>query len=259
MSKFDINDIGLLITGCISPIRTQKNLYLKNVEQREKQYIDSIEYYICNTSIKWIVFCENSNFHSKYLDSLIILAEKNNKKFEWISFEGDSFKVQERGKGYGEGEIVKYALEKSEVLKKTKYFLKVTGRLKVLNINSICNKLSFCPAFNYDIYRTNAYDTRFYFVEKEFYIKYLEDLYLYVNEEENDIIALEDIFYKRLSSYEVNCLPYYPKFEGVSGGNGTDYGKMLTRSFYFYNILCFFKIFNNFYPSYINMKRKIIG
>lgn len=39
------------------------------------------------------------------------------------------------GKGYGEGEIIEYGLKYSELLRGAAYFCKLTGRLKVENIN----------------------------------------------------------------------------------------------------------------------------
>lgn len=258
MSKVDINDICLLITGCISPVQSQKNLFLKNIEKREQQYIESIKYYICDTNIKNIVFCENSDYSSKFLEYMYNLSNKCNKNFEWISFQGDHLKVQEKGKGYGEGEIIKYALNNSFLLENTKYFFKVTGRLRVLNINKICKKISSSPSFNYDVFRTNAFDTRFYFIEKNFYKKQLQDLYLVVTEEEPQIVALEDIFYKMLNGSNVSCLPYYPEFSGISGGTGIDYSNTSKKSLCFYNILCFLKLFNTVYPFYIKVKRKVI-
>lgn len=258
LKKINVIDVSLLITGCISPIRIQKNLYLKDINERESQYIDSIKYYICNTEIKQIVFCENSNFKSNHIEELYILAKQHNKIFEWIAFEGNALKVQENGKGYGEGEIIKYALENSKILNKTEYFFKVTGRLKVINIDTIYKKISTYSAFNFDIYRSKAFDTRFYFVDKKFYIKYLEDLYLFVTENENHVVALEDIFYEKLSNQRTKCLPRYPRIEGISGGNGIDYCKTSNRSFCFYNILCFLRVFNIFYPLYVTRKRKIM-
>ena len=258
LGKISKNNVCLLITGCISPNQSQSNIYLIDIKEREHQYVDSIKFYICNTEIEKIVFCENSNFSSSFMEELDSFAKNNGKVFEWLSFKGDEIKVQQKGKGYGEGEILKYALRNSKVLNSVEYFFKVTGRLKVINFNSIFNKLSTHTYFNYDIYRSNAFDTRFYFVEKSFYLKYLEDLYLYVREDKDDIVALEDIFYEKLSNQKIRCLPYFPKIEGLSGGNGTDYSKTLQRSYLFYNILCSLGIFNVFYPFYITRKRIIM-
>ena len=102
--------------------------YLTDVSERLKQYIECIEFYLCKTSINKIVFCENSNYK---FDSraLYELAKKNNKLLEILQFNGNYSQIVDRGKGYGEGEIIEYALQNSKLFLQSKYFVKVTGRL----------------------------------------------------------------------------------------------------------------------------------
>ena len=56
------------------------------------------------------------------------------KEFEWISFQGNTTKTQEKGKGYGEGEIIEYAINHSQLLAKSKMLMKLTGRFYVKNM-----------------------------------------------------------------------------------------------------------------------------
>ena len=48
----------LLLTGCINP-NGMAFTALSNLEERKRQYINAIRYYLSNTNFQ-IVFCENS-------------------------------------------------------------------------------------------------------------------------------------------------------------------------------------------------------
>ena len=123
----------LLITGTISPSRGMKNTALSNVEERLALYIKSIEFYIVKSPVKKIVFCENSNFKTKKLDFLFCKAKNYKKQFEYISFQGNEIEGNIHGKGYGDGEIINYALNNSFLLKADNYFIKLTGKRLILN------------------------------------------------------------------------------------------------------------------------------
>ena len=247
----------LLITGCINPV-PQKYLILNQAKPRLEQYIQSIKFYILKSNFKEIVFCENSNYIYEDVDKLIDLAMNAGKSFEWLSFKGDSKKTAEQGKGYGEGEIVEYALKNSKLLHRCEYFTKITGRLIVSNINQILSLTKFKIFMNRDIYRRRGIDTRLYIVQKKTYIKYFLLLYKNVddNNEENPR-ALEDVFYikaLKLKDEWIN-LSRYPKFIGISGGNGRNYTAESKIKINMFNFLCKHGVFNSFFLlSYIYEK-----
>ena len=56
-------------------------------------------------------------------------------KLESLSFTGNEKRIASCGKGYGEDDIIEYALKHSDLLKEATYFCKLTGWLKVDNIN----------------------------------------------------------------------------------------------------------------------------
>lgn len=241
------NDIPvLLITGCISPEINQQHLCISDSKQRYEQYITSISFYIEKSLFKSIVFCENSNCAYPPNSGLKELAKKFSKNFEWICFSGDKEEVLNKGKGYGEGEIIEYALEHSKILIQASWFIKTTGRIIVKNVNKIVPKLKLnMNYFNFDLFRTCGIDTRFYCCTVELYKKYLLSAYRRCSDYENEM-SLEDIFYDCLiKTGKFHCLPYYPFFSGVGGSHGEVYDNENRIIRYICLVLCRLSIFNN--------------
>lgn len=255
-----MKDIVLLITGCINPIPNQPYLVLTDPTVRYNQYIQSIQFYLEESSFSKIVFCDNSNTHYCVESQLREMAVERGKLFEWISFQGDNTKIETQGKGYGEGELIDYALQHSELLQNCKVFAKVTGRLIIRNVNTIlagiCQKKNKGNYFNRDIYRPYGLDTRFFFVNKTFYISHLKDQYHSVSIEKQNC-AIEDLFFRAIQKRDYKSLPFYPRFEGTSGGNGRDYGQESKWKLNIFDILCKNGVFNVIYGCYKEVINKL--
>ncbi len=108
---------------------------LNDIYERKRQYIDALRWYLQNTSLK-ITFVENtetdfSNIFRTYVDS---------GRLEFITFNGNDFD-KTKGKGYGEGIIIKKAFETSQFIEDSKYVIKITGRLILSNIQQVISKL----------------------------------------------------------------------------------------------------------------------
>lgn len=217
-------DICLLLTGCIAPAKEVYALQLKDSDIRRQQYLEALRFYIEKTNIKKIVFCDNSN--AEEIKEIVELALKNKKDFEWIAFQGDVQKTIENGKGYGEGEILKYACENSKLIQTCKYLSKVTGRLKITNLNSILRMTKDNKNyFNIYINRTNRYyaDTRFFIIKIEDFHKYLLYEYEKVNDRQGE--TLEVCFALKIidSMIPYKRFPTYIGYEGISGSTGLRY------------------------------------
>ena len=132
-------DYTLIITGCINPSSNVYALALKDSNERRIQTIKSIEFFLTETKAQKIVYCENSG--AEVEEKLMQLAKAKHKSFEWIGFNGDIAETEKRGKGYGEGEILNYAIKHSKIVSNNDYIIKVTGRIKVLNFNIIVSKM----------------------------------------------------------------------------------------------------------------------
>ena len=78
------------------------------------------------------MFCENSGAD---LESLRTAATGQTSRVDFLSFTADY--EPERGRGYGEGLILRHALEHSDHVGPDSRVLKVTGRLYIRNVAQI--------------------------------------------------------------------------------------------------------------------------
>ena len=255
-TRIEIKDIVLLITGCINAVKEQKYHTIYDCTVRYEQYMESIVWAIENTGFTKIVFCENSNFFHEYTDKLRDIltmqaaASKRGKELEILSFQGDSKRVQETNKGYGEGEIIEYALRNSSELKSCSYFCKLTGRLKVRNIDRALTGLAEGKnCFNRDkAHARNWIDTRFFCCSVDYYRQYLIHQY----QELTDKIIIEKLFYYALKDKKGWRSTYsFPNYEGKSGATGLDYRENKRVRLLFLDGLCSLNLYNNVYiPLY---------
>jgi hypothetical protein len=217
----------LLLTGAID-IRNFNvpSTTIVNINKRLSQYLQSIEYAICNyRTISEIVFCENTGYNFDYSD----LQEKafiNGKKLEIISFLGNYSIIEQKGKGFGEGEIIKYALNNSKILLNCDAFFKLTGRLIVRNMDEIVETTHSANSFIYHpktIYQipVNHIETFLYKVSKDLYIKNLINAFERV--EESKFLYLEHVFYEQLSKFDLYSFKLLPQVSGISGSSGKPY------------------------------------
>lgn len=211
----------LLLTSCINPngmIMTA----LANQEEREKQYVKAIKFYLINTNYP-IVFADNSGTDISYRFTDAIESGR----LEYLSFQGNHDK--RRGKGYGECEIIEYALDNSKIVNSihNKRIAKITGRLIVSNIVNIVKlhsillpkKATIC-AINSDL---TFPDTRFIIATVDFYRTFLK-----TKDTINDSIGyyFEHAFYDTIKNDKRH--PYFPfilmpRVEGMSGSTGEIY------------------------------------
>ncbi|MEH7440203.1 hypothetical protein V7182_22405 [Neobacillus drentensis] len=217
-------ECALIISGCIQPSANVPVLVLKDHNERRKQYINSIRYYLENTPFKNIIYCDNSKAQGE--TSLGKLAESYGKRFEWLSFEGDNEACVQKGKGYGEGEIIDYVFRNSEILKNCKYIVKVTGRIIISNIgflSRIANmgKIYFQP--NATIDGRLYINTRIYMMPKNVYQKWFHHAYQLVDDKNG--VYLEHAFGKQVDKNNIifNRFLVCPIYEGISGSTGGNY------------------------------------
>lgn len=129
----------LLLTAAIE-IKDKKQVRRNDTAMRLNDYKETLLKWLTKQkTVSRVVFVDNSGFP---LDELKKLAEENNpfgKEVEFLSFiyQGPT----NLDKSYYELMTVRYALDHSELLKKAKYFLEVSGRGFIANIDKIMNGL----------------------------------------------------------------------------------------------------------------------
>ena len=127
-------EVILLLTACIKPNVTDY-IATSNYMERQNMYINALNSYISNTNFK-IIFVENSGTDIKNAINV------NSDRVEFLTFNSKPT-IPERSRSYKEMEILEYAFENSKFLKNDELIIvKITGRLKLLNINAIINSLT---------------------------------------------------------------------------------------------------------------------
>jgi hypothetical protein len=132
---------ALIMTAAINPGATP---YVKMSDPQERlfQYLCSLVSWIKFSNISPIIFCENTGYDYDYT-KIIKMAEKLNKHLEILLFTGnnDSYKY---GKGWGEGKIIEYVFNNSQVLHQQNCFYKITGQYFLSNFNEIISLHQDC-------------------------------------------------------------------------------------------------------------------
>lgn len=165
-----------------------------------------------------IVICDGSGYD--FTDEQELLKSKF-KEIEFLSFNNDSESVKLYGKGYGEGQIVNYAIANSQILNQHDAFAKCTSKLWPSNylecINAFSGRAAFLTA---PFFSPDKVDTRFYIIQKQYYL----DEFANVHTKVDDLNGrhLEHVFFE-----VIDGLPYrdvigrvIPEVYGHSGSVG---------------------------------------
>lgn len=209
----------LLLTGTIKPfVQVAHN----DPEVRLREYKKAIRKYITESSFQTIIFAENSGYQFDS-NELQELAEANGKKLILLSF------VDSGGNNMGSGEAVlmKRTLEACTFLRDDDVIWKVTGRLWISNINSLCARHTkksnlFLYSKTYDSMETWCFCARVSDLRKYF----LSDETIEAMRQGCIEYAWMDCF-RRNKSIEVKSFKSYPNAVGMRSS-----GQMYTTSGY---------------------------
>src|SRR5688572_8374543 len=202
---------------------------LVDPEKRKKQYHESILFFIKDSPLTKIIVCDNSGYH--YPGSLYDLAISHNKEIELLSFQGNNELVATYGKGYGEGEIMQFVLSNSILMGQVEGFLKVTGRLKLINVSELLRRCNHWenyfmpvsllrPRFMVPKAARGCVEVRVYYTTKKFFKEVLFTAHKEVRD--GNTFFMEHAYHKAMaiSSTKVKCFSVPPEITGMSGSNG---------------------------------------
>lgn len=219
----------ILLTACVNPNGMSETV-LQNSEERAEQYRHAIDFYIKETNLP-IVFCENTMYDMKSDYEQHIISGR----MEYLMFDGNNYD-KKRGKGYGEARIMKYAISHSDIIKQSKYIIKITGRLVITNIMRIASS----PLLYFgNIFRSNIvtrYIQLYIFIARpelvwKIVVKYQEEITDYPKGSQ-----IENHFYTALTQDCEFCktlfVPFLrvPQIIGVSGTSGHPYSVKYVHS-----------------------------
>lgn len=173
-----------------------------------------------------IVLCDGSGYDF----SAVCAARFPGATIECLSFRNDAEAVSRFGKGYGEGEIVQYALQRSRMLGEAHCFAKCTSKWWVENFVALVGEWNGVFKSSLRFKRKNSVrrieaahvETLFYIVDKSFYLDRLLHVHRQVRDQEGHY--LEHCFKDALIGSNADALRYsfrrMPRILGVSGTSG---------------------------------------
>lgn len=217
-----MSDICIFITATIHAGQTP-HVKRQDPEQRRQDYLRGFGSWLSANCDADILFCENSNadlssFHEA-------LARFRNKSVRILSFSGN-VGAQQKGKGYGELEMLRYAFDNVPELKEYRYIIKYSGRYQIKNGAEVVNKIRGMQAdlicdihanLTYGDIRTAAFKPQ---ILLDHMMPYQEEL------DENGGIIIEHLMAKcvhrtLLAGGSWAPLPCTPYCDGISGSWNT--------------------------------------
>lgn len=238
-------DTLLFLTACVHP-KGMAQTALQDGDVRQQQYLDAIRFYLDKYSYR-ILVVENTEVDlSSYFKEEIYDG-----RLECMTFDGNSFD-RKLGKGYGEGLIINYAFQHSRFIKECKYLIKVSGRHRVLNLNSIMSVSEWFLNEKDDLVvcevkpEKNFARSDCYIASKSFYEKYLNEGLLHCNDSKN--IWFEHILYRCITQshkdgFQFLYIPFALDQRGDSGTSGEKMTKTrLRRKLHFFVNMLYYKM-----------------
>ena len=226
--------LPLLLTGTVS-VRGTPFTFRTDPAARLNDYRVAIRRWIHHRAVERIVFCENSGFDLGKLSDLQECAAGKSKQLELLSFDPPSYPSR-RGKGYGEMQILEYALLHSQLISGSTPCVKVTGRYYVPNITRIVSasvSQDVDVMANLGLNLTYAHSAVF-FATVSFIREYLLPLRDQIDDSHGTFMEhiLARAIHRAMSDGRRWApLPVVPDIRGVSGSTGTVCGRsLLTRS-----------------------------
>ncbi|SRR6266568_232295 len=221
----------VVLTATIDPSVGNVPVVLSNKGERLNQYLENIGNLILKSDFNRIIFCENSRYQHDYSD-LTALAEQHDKELEILSFMGSNDIIKVKGKSYGEGEILNYAIDNSAYLKNNDtLFYKMTGRIFVGNINKILADHRHDNLFiRWDV-RKDEVDTRFFKTQVGFF---KENLYHLLDRfDESSNLSIEEVYFNVLKGNpRIYSFISYPDIKGICASHGRPYDLSLFKAAY---------------------------
>lgn len=221
----------VLLTSCVTI--SDHSTALKDEKFRIEYTLESIKKWLDTASDIKLVICDGSGFDF----SCIVRDAFPDASIECLNFRNSADLVALYGKGYGEGEIVNFAIANSRFISESECFAKCTSKLWVENFVECFetwNRDFLCHAFFENVFSIRStnfsyIDTRFYLVTKLFYKANLASVYLKLADGTG--LSIEHCFRDVIleKNYEKILFSLPPVICGVGGGSGTYYKNNIKR------------------------------
>ncbi|MDR3220733.1 MAG: hypothetical protein LBU46_01815 [Candidatus Accumulibacter sp.] len=216
----------VLITTALRPPDAMPFLEMKNVAARTIATKAAIFFWAAQ-GIKNLVIADATD--SIVLnEEEIILLEQMNIDIEQIRYAQDTALVCKMGKGYAEGKLITFAIENSHLLARNESFFKCTGKILCRNFPAIevlikNNNLSGLFWKYVGSSNASAFDTRFFYVSKDFFREFLTMGYIMSSDSERKFVELTCAAILNESCFLGQATR--PLLSGFEGGTNAQHGE----------------------------------
>ncbi|OZB48050.1 MAG: hypothetical protein B7X60_04825 [Polynucleobacter sp. 39-45-136] len=220
-----VNKLPILLTSSVVAMDTSVELRDQNL--RISYTLESLNEWMRIAPKNKFVICDGSGYDFSHL----VKESFPNANIECLFFKNQIDMVRLHGKGYGEGEIILYALANSTYLNDAPCFAKCTAKLWVDNYQKcalewngkfLC-KAYFSNVFSWKPLKLEYIDTRFYLINKNIYMNYFANAHLLTNS--SNKVVIEEEFLKIALKEKLSHIVFRnpPVICGVGGGSGLYY------------------------------------
>lgn len=240
--------IPLLLTATVNPQGMKGANF--SVEERARMYIEAILFYLAvdkshNSSNKrYVVLAENSGcvnvIHDMLVKDLVALPDN----LELVDVSGTEYD-QSRGKGYNETILIQKAIENSKMIREAGCFFKLTGRLKLLNVDKLLAEVAsliksrsglefLADCKDHQVYKwlhmpINGHvgECRYWFASNDFFMKRMWPKLEQMNDYTAPPVLAEDVMLQvcRETRGLPGCRDRFRTQARISGRGGHDLGK----------------------------------
>ncbi len=151
-------------------------------------------------------------------DADVTMLHQMNVAIEQIAYQQENDLVVSRGKGYGEGALIKFALNNSRFLRASNNFFKCTGKVYCRNFSNILELIrsnNLQNVFWRDVL-DHKVDARFFYASRDFAEKHLIPTYEKI--EDRKELNAENLLLLMAKEKLVQASATRPLLSGFSGG-----------------------------------------
>lgn len=235
-----MKNIPILLTATVNPQGMKGANF--DVAERIEMYKDALKFY-AEKGLK-VVFAENSGFINLSQIAQSIKECFDYRNVEFVDVSGPEYD-QSRGKGYNETILLHKAVNASKFVQEAGCFFKITGRLKVLNIEKLLGEVSgfkvqgsafkfIADCKDHKIYEWlhmpingHAGECRYWFASVEFFETMMWPRYNELNDYPPNICLAEDLMLDvcRKTRGVPGCRDRFRTQARISGKGGHNLGK----------------------------------
>jgi hypothetical protein len=212
----------LLITTCIEV--SAAGVKLADPRERLALTLEATARWLSHPSVDSLVITDGSDYDFSEQVKRLNRAAKD---VEFLRFRNNVARVKMQGKGFGEGEIVRFALTNSRVLQASEYFAKCTGKLYVQNyarcLTAFDNDFQCAVNGKHEI---ESLDLRLYFASRRFWLANLGDAHERVNDPAGYFLEHSYLDRFREIGFRGFTLTVPPIVVGRSGSDNIQYRPM---------------------------------